>query len=459
MQLYRCGGVFLVIAAFCRPAASGYLRAEARRRRAPPCACCAPVPCTLSINVLHGTTQKDRDKTKSALLTFERLLKVKPFPAECPYEGTLDLFDAAEPLNLQPPPSRAATTALQRLYKDLLAKPRMEKVLEHVCDGASRLPEESGLPWLQKRRTPTQLHASAPSCAAATAIKDASHSRYVHTVVPELQLPPVGTPEWAPTYALEQPDGQFDAILSHQCVPYAVAPLPLFTELHRILRPSGTLCVTFEAPPPPGAAPRWAQHAACDPRSASLAWLQAADAADLLYMVSSFFFYSGGWSDLEVSELLPHSPSSPTPLYCVRATKLSNRALMVLRTERDPTRISRFSLLSSAAKAEQAAAKAEQAAAKAAPPPPPSAPRARRRTSARRTAAARSAATAGRRTRRAGTAPAAAAAAAAVAIAPNAAAARAGQAGCVVRRPPKDPRHDAPWDRGESRARGRPRGG
>ena len=119
-------------------------------------------------------------------------------------------------------------------------------------------------------------------------------------------------------------------------MPYTDTPLPLFTELHRIVRPGGTLAVTFCAPPP--ASSTWAQQSTCDPQSASLAWLQAADGADLLYMVGSFFYYSAEWGSIEVEELLPHSAANPAPLYAVTARKMSNRELFVHKASKDVCR-------------------------------------------------------------------------------------------------------------------------
>jgi SAM-dependent methyltransferase len=179
-------------------------------------------------------------------------------------------------------------------------------------------------------------------------------------------------------------EGSFDAVLSHDVVPYSEAPLALFAELHRVVRPGGTLCVTFSAPPPkqpasdgsPSASPspspsggkesgvvlsavgssEWAKYATCDPRSASLAWLQAADGADLLYMVGSFFFYSAEWAELEVSELVPASAAAPAPVYAVQATKLTNRQLFVAKARRDLARNAAF-----VARDEAAAKAAEEA--------------------------------------------------------------------------------------------------
>ena len=72
------------------------------------------------------------------LLTFERMLKVKPYPVSCPYDG-IELFGAAEPLRLQPPPSRAVRGTIQRFYRRFLGW-RFGRILEHTCDGMSRVP-------------------------------------------------------------------------------------------------------------------------------------------------------------------------------------------------------------------------------------------------------------------------------------------------------------------------------
>ena len=280
------------------------------------------------LDIISGVPDIKIDgEASKELITFDRMLKVKPYPPACPYDG-IELFHSAEPLRLQPPPSRPIDAALRRLYRQKLGR-GADVVLEHVCDGGSRLPSSA------RAEGTAQLH----HCEASLATALRSNPRLEHATMPSLFLPSNGVD--APSYTLPFGDSRFDAVVSHHCVPYTVAPLPLFAELHRVLKPSGRMLVTFEAPPPLDSAARWAQHATCDPTSASLAWLQAADGADLLYMVGSFFFYSGGWSSIEVSEVLPHSPASPAPLYAVTATKLTNRAITVLRAQNDKGRVRR----------------------------------------------------------------------------------------------------------------------
>jgi SAM-dependent methyltransferase len=189
------------------------------------------------------------------LLTFERMVKVKPYPAQCPYDG-LELFSSAEPLRLQPPPSRVVSAAIQRLYRQQLGW-RPQAILEHVCDGKTRLPPA------QRRRAgqAQQLHHTGASLAAALR----TNTRHLqHAALPALQLPTAGAD--GPRYSLPFADGTFDAVVSHQCVPYTVAPLPLFAELHRVLRPKGRVVVTFAGPPPSGSSSRWAKVAPLQPR-------------------------------------------------------------------------------------------------------------------------------------------------------------------------------------------------
>jgi len=254
------------------------------------------------------------------VLQFERMLRVKPYPKECPYSG-IELFQAAQKLRLQPEPNALVSAALRRFYSKLLGRsPGLfgtgrRPVLEHVCDGATRLP--TGV-----RRQAVRLHASDASLLAG---REAAVGGRGVQHVPLSALQRISA-EQGLQYVLPYAEGSFDAVLSHDVVPYSEAPLALFAELHRVVRPGGTLCVTFSAPPPkqpasdgsPSASPspspspsggkesavgssEWAKYATCDPRSASLAWLQAADGADLLYMVGSFFFYSAEWAELEVS--------------------------------------------------------------------------------------------------------------------------------------------------------------
>ena len=110
------------------------------------------------------------------LLTFERMLKVKPYPVSCPYDG-IELFGAAEPLRLQPPPSRAVRGTIQRFYRRFLGW-RFGRILEHTCDGMSRVPGRGS------RGRVVQLHASDDSQEVA----HVAVPRGKHLSLAELQL-------------------------------------------------------------------------------------------------------------------------------------------------------------------------------------------------------------------------------------------------------------------------------
>lgn len=150
-----------------------------------------------------------------------------------------------------------------------------------------------------------QLHLSSQSYEHATSL----YPRLEHRELPPLaQVPSDGGPPVA-AFRTAYADSTFDRILSHGSLAYMVAPLELFEELFRILKPGGKLTVCFSAPR--GAELSLAEELVnvsrleeepshCIRSMASKAWLQADDAADLLYMVGSFYFYAGEWKEIEV---------------------------------------------------------------------------------------------------------------------------------------------------------------
>jgi hypothetical protein len=114
-------------------------------------------------------------------------------------------------------------------------------------------------------------------------------------------------------------------VLLHGCLPYVTHPVTLFQELFRVMEPCGTLLVSWSG----ATAPR--PDSDFDKRHATRSWLQAVDAADALYMSSSFFHYSGNWASLKFDEVqVDHGASS---LFLLTAQKLSSRAILRRRAE------------------------------------------------------------------------------------------------------------------------------
>ena len=110
------------------------------------------------LDIISGVPDIKIDgEASKELITFDRMLKVKPYPPACPYDG-IELFHSAEPLRLQPPPSRPIDAALRRLYRQKLGR-GADVVLEHVCDGGSRLPSSARAEGTaQLQQTPKALH-------------------------------------------------------------------------------------------------------------------------------------------------------------------------------------------------------------------------------------------------------------------------------------------------------------
>ena len=252
------------------------------------------------------------------LLTFERMVRVKPYPGRCPYDG-VELFEVEQPLQLQPPPTRAEADALRKLYSRNFP-PRPDALLEVVSDGQSQLPRRPAA-----RRT-VQLHL----CEESLTLGQRVNGRLEHKILPALQVSAdAATDEQVLCYSLPFSESTFDAIVCNGGVAYTPAPLQLFQELSRVLSPGGQLTVSFRAPRATEVklgeditAPLTDTVGHCDARFASKAWLQAPDAADLLYMVGSFYYYGGSWKSIQVEEV--GTPTDKLATYAMTATKLSS---------------------------------------------------------------------------------------------------------------------------------------
>ena len=80
-----------------------------------------------------------------SVAVYETMVKVKPYPIDCPFDDSD--FESGADLELEPVPSPAEPAPLQKLYSRWL--PGSRSVLEVVCDGRSRV---------RTRRSVTQLH-------------------------------------------------------------------------------------------------------------------------------------------------------------------------------------------------------------------------------------------------------------------------------------------------------------
>ena len=210
-----------------------------------------------------------------SVAVYETMVKVKPYPIDCPFDDSD--FESGADLELEPVPSPAETAALQKLYSRWL--PGSRSVLEVVCDGRSRV---------RTRRSVTQLHLTPHSyrtgrryspkldhrtitpgfCAAGADLPweagkfDLVRSRparpgasCARRVVPELLACPTSALR-GPRHHAARPERQRPApaacphppprvlspwqIVCHGCIPYVAEPLHLLGELSRVLAPSGT---------------------------------------------------------------------------------------------------------------------------------------------------------------------------------------------------------------------------
>ena len=109
-------------------------------------------------------------------------------------------------------------------------------------------------------------------------------------------------------------------------MPYITDPVHFFGEIFRVLEPKGTATVSWVG----GATSSISdgELRAFEIAHQTFPWRQAADAAELLYMTGSFFRYSGAWQKLRVQKLVPED------IFVVTGTKMSDRALQMLRIER-----------------------------------------------------------------------------------------------------------------------------
>eukprot|EP00092_Neocalanus_flemingeri_P013773 GFUD01014855.1.p1 GENE.GFUD01014855.1~~GFUD01014855.1.p1 ORF type:complete len:282 (+),score=61.33 GFUD01014855.1:67-912(+) len=106
------------------------------------------------------------------------------------------------------------------------------------------------------------------------------------------------------------PDGVCDHVLCCVSVDYLIQPYKVFTEINRILKPGGTFIISFSN--------------RCFFTKAIFAWLMTNDPYHL-YIVSTYFHLTSGWSKVTVRDLSNYTSNQLTdPLYLVEGTKEAN---------------------------------------------------------------------------------------------------------------------------------------
>jgi len=111
--------------------------------------------------------------------------------------------------------------------------------------------------------------------------------------------------------------------------------MQLITEIFRVLKPGMCATVSWEGDGSAGMNAGRGQAAeellAFESRHATQAWVQARDAAEILYMAGSIFRYSGEWQRLRVESVT----TSGRGVYALTGTKLTNRAFARQRAQLD----------------------------------------------------------------------------------------------------------------------------
>lgn len=123
----------------------------------------------------------------------------------------------------------------------------------------------------------------------------AGNERLTESVVRDLNLDPT----------LPYEDESFDFVNNVVSVDYLNQPLPIFKEMHRVLRPGGRAIMSFSN--------------RCFPTKAVAIWNQVDDSGHI-WVVGSYFKFSAEWSATAAYDISPSGRGSD-PMFVVQGTK------------------------------------------------------------------------------------------------------------------------------------------
>ncbi|MDL5158214.1 class I SAM-dependent methyltransferase [Actinomycetospora termitidis] len=178
---------------------------------------------------------------------------------------------------------------------------RPPRLVQHIDDAAvaavSAYYDEVGVDgdvldlmssWVSHLSTPPRHLTLLGMNAAELAANTWAHERVVHDLNADPRLP----------FA----DASFDTVVSTVSVDYLTAPVAVFADVARVLRPGGRFAVTFSN--------------RCFPTKAVRGWL-ATDDAGHVQIVSDYFRASGAFEEPVAQE----RPSAGDPVYAVCAAR------------------------------------------------------------------------------------------------------------------------------------------
>jgi len=248
------------------------------------------------ITALTGSRRGDAEVWDTGM-TAARVLEAPEWPASFPLlERHLKRLDESPDTRFYSQPrvnvqhiDEYAVKAISKHYADVL--PKGGAVLDLMSSWTSHLAPGHGRDKAEgyfSRASAVGMH------DAELKSNPALHDFHVHDLNASPRMP---------FYA----DSSFDAVFCSVSVDYLADPLPIFAEIHRVLKPGGLAVFT------------WSNR--MFPTKAITAWREASEPARL-WICGSYFHFAGGFTPPTGLDLSPY-PGRSDPVYVVSARKLA----------------------------------------------------------------------------------------------------------------------------------------